>query len=204
VRSLNLTASILGHTPVYRVWQTPFAGQKFVPVLKYNDLGRVRSVLDVACGPGTNTSNFTKSDYLGIDLNERYIQDARRRHGRDFIAVDARIYTAAPQSRFDFILINSFLHHLNTEDVLQLLSHLRSLLTEDGNIHILELVLPEEHHSIASRLARWDRGKFARPLGQWRAIFSELFEEVVFEPYTLTAWGATLWNMVYFKGKRRE
>jgi SAM-dependent methyltransferase len=164
----------------------------------------VRSVLDVACGPGTNTSNFTKSDYLGIDLNERYIQDARRRHGRDFIAVDARIYTAAPQSRFDFILINSFLHHLNTEDVLQLLSHLRSLLTEDGNIHILELVLPEEQHSIASRLARWDRGKFARPLGQWRAIFSELFEEVVFEPYTLTAWGATLWNMVYFKGKRRE
>jgi len=201
---MNLTESILEQTLVYRVWQAPFAGQKFVPVLKHNDLGRVRRVLDVACGPGTNAGYFAQSDYVGIDLNERYIQDARRRHGREFIAVDARQYTAAPADRFDFILVNSFLHHLNTEDVIRLLSHLRTLLTEDGHIHILELVLPEEHYSIARLLARWDRGKFARPIEEWKAIFGELFEQVVFEPYPLTGGGATLWNMVYFKGRRQS
>jgi SAM-dependent methyltransferase len=197
---MNLAERILEHTLVYRVWQAPFAGQKFVPVLEHNDLRCVRRVLDVACGPGTNTRYFAQSDYVGIDLNQSYIKDARRRYGRNFITVDAREYTAAPADRFDFILINSFLHHLNTEDVIRVLSHLRSLLTEDGHVHILELVLPEGR-SIARLLARWDRGRFARPLADWQAIFDRLFEEVVLEPYTLTGGGATLWNMVYFKGR---
>ncbi len=199
---MNLAASVLEHTLVYRAWQAPFAGQKFVPVVQHNVLHRVRRVLDVACGPGTNTKYFTDADYLGIDFNERYIRDARRRHGRSFVVADVRNYVPAPEDRFDFVLVNSFLHHLDTKDVLAILTHLRSLLTEDGHIHMLELVLPEKP-SIARLLARWDRGKFARPLEEWRRLFEELFEPVVFEPYRLTSMGATLWNMVYFKGRSR-
>jgi hypothetical protein len=63
-------------------------------------------------------------------------------------------------------------------------------------------VLPQDR-SVARLLARWDRGKFARPLAEWERIFCEIFEEVVFEPYRLTGGGATLWNMVYFKGRCR-
>jgi SAM-dependent methyltransferase len=197
---MSLASSMLERTFVYRAWQAPFAGQKFVPVLAHNNLQRVRRVLDVACGPGTNTRHFASADYLGIDFNERYIDDARRRHRRNFVVADARAYIAAPADRFDFILVNSFLHHLDTKDVLSILTHLRSLLTEDGHIHMLELVMPEKP-SVARLLARWDRGKFARPLEEWRQIFEELFEPVVFVPYRLTGMGATLWNMVYFKGR---
>ncbi len=197
---MSFTANILERTLVYRIWQAPFAEQKFGPVMKHNDLRFVRRVLDVACGPGTNTKHFAHSDYVGIDINERYIQDGCRRHGRNFIAADALNYTAAPADRFDFILVNSFLHHLGSEDVFKILFHLRSLLTEDGHIHILELVLPQDR-SVARLLARWDRGKFARPLAEWKGIFGGLFEQVVFEPYLLTGGGATLWNMVYFKGR---
>jgi SAM-dependent methyltransferase len=200
VSVMHLAANLLEHSLVYRVWQAPFAKQKFLPVFKHNDLRRVRRVLDVACGPGTNTGFFSESDYVGIDLNERYIQDARRRFARNFIAVDARSYSTTPADQFDFILVNSFLHHLNTEDMVRILSHLRTLLTDDGHIHILELVLPEGN-SISRLLARWDRGKFARPLAEWKAIFGRLFEEVVFEPYGLTGGGVTLWNMIYFKGR---
>lgn len=200
VSVMHLAANLLEHSLVYRVWQAPFAKQKFLPVFKHNDLRRVRRVLDVACGPGTNTGFFSESDYVGIDLNERYIQDARRRFARNFIAVDARRYSTTPADQFDFILVNSFLHHLNTEDMVRILSHLRTLLTDDGHIHILELVLPEGN-SISRLLARWDRGKFARPLAEWKAIFGRLFEEVVFEPYGLTGGGVTLWNMIYFKGR---
>jgi 2-polyprenyl-3-methyl-5-hydroxy-6-metoxy-1,4-benzoquinol methylase len=139
---------------------------------------------------------------VGIDLNERYIQDARRRHGRTFIAVDARKYSSTPADQFDFILVNSFLHHLNTEDVVRILAHLKTLLTDDGHIHILELVLPEKR-SISHLLAKWDRGKFARRLPEWQGIFGELFQEEVFEPYALSGGGTTLWNMVYFKGRRQ-
>jgi hypothetical protein len=39
---------------------------------------------------------------------------------------------------------------------------------------------------------------------EWNTTFSKLFEPVVFEPYPLTGAGATLWNMVYFKGSVRK
>jgi SAM-dependent methyltransferase len=199
---MDLSASILEHTAVYRLWQAPFAEQKFAPILANNDLSRVRRVLDVACGPGTNTQHFAQGDYLGLDVNDRYIQDARRRHGRSFAVADVCKYHADPEARFDFILVNSFLHHLGTEEVVEILSRLRGILTEDGSIHLLELVLPEKR-SVARLLAHWDRGKFARPLEEWRGIFSRLFEPILFEPYVLTGMGATLWNMVYFKGRAR-
>jgi SAM-dependent methyltransferase len=200
---MNFVDTILEYPLVYRLWQAPFAEQKFAPLLAHNDLRRARRVLDVGCGPGTNTHHFAHTDYMGIDVNDRYILTARQRHERNFISADVRGYRATPGDRFDFILVNSFLHHLNTKDVLDIITHLRSLLTENGHIHILELVLPEGA-SVARLLARWDRGQFARPLDEWHAIFSQVFGLVKFEPYPLAAMGITLWNMVYFKGRSRE
>lgn len=199
---MNLTASLLERTFVYRMWQAPFAEQKFAPVLAHNNLARVRRVLDVACGPGTNTHHFASSDYLGIDLNERYIQHARSRSKRNFVVADVCSYRVSPEERFDFILVNSFLHHLGDSDVTNILSHLQALLTEDGHIHLLELVMPPRP-SIARLLAHWDRGKYARPLTEWQNIFGKFFEPVVVEPYQLTGMGTSLWNMIYFKGNSR-
>ena len=199
---MSLAGSLLEHSSVYRAWQAPFADQKFAPVLAHNPMARVRRVLDVACGPGTNTKFFTRAEYLGVDFNERYIQDARHRYGRDFLVADVRNFVVAPEHRFDFILVNSFLHHLDDTDTLAILTHLRSLLTEDGHIHMLELVLPERP-SIARLLAKWDRGNFARAPEKWQQLFEQLFEPVVHEQYPLTGMGITLWNMVYCKGRSR-
>ncbi len=85
----------------------------------------------------------------------------------------------------------------------RVLSHLSTLLTEDGFIHILDLVMPEGP-GLARALARSDRGDYARPLPEWRRIFSEFFDPVVFEPYPIKAFGPTLWNMVSCKGKARS
>lgn len=200
---MSVTTNILERTFVYRAWQSPFAEQKFAPVLQKNDLRRVHRVLDVACGPGSNTRHFADVDYLGIDINENYIRDARRKYGRDFLVADACQLDSVSTEPFDFILINSFLHHLDTDDVLDVLSSLDSRLAPDGHIHILELVLPEDR-SIARLLARWDRGDFARPLPEWQTLFSKVFTQVLFEPYTISAKGTVLWNMVYFKGKSKR
>jgi SAM-dependent methyltransferase len=199
---VNLTTSLLEHTLVYRMWQAPFAEQKFAPVLSHNDLKTVHKVLDVACGPGTNAEHFAHSSYLGVDLNQRYIQHARARTHRTFLVADVCTYRVSSDQRFDFILVNSFFHHLANSDVIDILTHLRTLLTDDGHIHILELVMPPEA-SVARLLARWDRGKYARPLEEWEKIFSDLFHSVVLEPYPVFGFGTKLWNMVYFKGRAR-
>ena len=199
---MSLTEALLERTMVYRLWQAPFADQKFAPVVAHTNMQRVRSVLDVACGPGTNTGYFNSSRYLGIDLNPRYIEHARARYRREFRVADACTYRVSPNERFDFILVNSFLHHLPDSNVVEILSHLRKLLTPDGYIHILELVMPD-NASPARWLARHDRGKYARPLQEWERICSEIFNPVLAQPYPLTALGVKLWQMFYFKGKAR-
>lgn len=199
---MTRVTDVLEHSAVYRLWQAPFAERKLAPLWRHNDVRAARRVLDVGCGPGTNAAHFAHTDYLGIDLNERYVADARRRYGREFVAADVREYRVDPAERFDLILVNSLLHHLDTPSVRSLLAHLATLLSADGHVHVFDLVMPERP-SISRALAEWDRGDWPRPLEEWRTIFSEAFEPVVFEPYPLGAAGITLWNMVYFKGRAR-
>jgi SAM-dependent methyltransferase len=200
--------SIMRQPLVYRLWMGPFAEKKFAPIAAHNDVRRIRRVLDVGCGPGTNAPHFAASDYLGIDLNPQYIADAGRRYGAlgsrvRFQAQDAVKFVAPPDARFDFVLVNSFLHHVDDNTARSILENLSRLLSPDGHVHILELTLPASL-SIPRFLARADRGKFPRPIENWHRIFAEFFEPVEFEPYDLARWGVCLWKMIYFKGKSKR
>jgi SAM-dependent methyltransferase len=191
------------HTIAYRVWQAPFAERKLAPLMAHNDVSRARRVLDVGCGPGTNTHHFAGADYLGIDFNPAYIESARRRHGRKFVVADVTSYQVPNDERFDLILANSLFHHIDSASTSRILSHLATLLSDDGHIHVFDLVLPSRP-SVSRFLARADRGEHPRPLEEWRELFTAAFEPVVFEPYRLGTAGVTLWNMVYFKGRARR
>ena len=198
---MRLSSALMGYTLPYRVFQAPFAEKKLAPVRAHNDFSKILCVLDVGCGPGTNTHHFKSSSHFGVDINEGYLRAACSRHGRRFVVADV---TKMPLQgvRFDFILVNSLFHHLDTEATRHTLLQLKSLLGEHGHIHILDLVLPERRN-IAWQLARLDRGDYPRPLGEWEELFAQHFEPVVVEPYPVGAFGVTLWNMVYFKGRTR-
>ncbi len=195
-------ARVMENALAYRALQAPFAERKLAPLYAHNDVSAARRVLDVGCGPGTNTAHFAAAEYLGVDFNPAYIDSARRRHGRDFIVADVTKYDPAPDQRFDLILANSLFHHIDTPGTRRILAHLATLLTDDGHIHVFDLVLPERW-SISRFLARADRGDYPRPLAEWRELLTASFEPVVFEPYSLGAAGVTLWNMIYFKGRAR-
>jgi len=196
-------ARLMDNAFVYRAWQAPFAETKLAPLYSHNDVSAARRVLDVGCGPGTNTAHFAHADYIGIDFNAAYIESARQRHAREFVLADVTKYRVDPDRPFDLILANSFFHHIDTANTKRILVHLASLLSDDGHIHVFDLVLPARA-SISRFLARADRGEHPRPLEEWREIFFSVFDPVVFEPYPLRAAGVTLWNMVYFKGRARR
>ena len=200
---MKLHARLMEFTFAYRLWQAPFAERKLAPLWAHNDVSRARRVLDVGCGPGTNTHHFASADYLGLDFNPAYIESARKRHGREFVVADVTKYEVARDQRFDLILANSLFHHIDTANTRRILAHLATLLSDDGHVHIFDLVLPPEP-SVARFVARMDRGDYPRPLEEWRTIFTEAFEPVVFEPYDLGASGVSLWSMVYFKGRARR
>ena len=189
---------MLEHPSIYAAWQAPFVAQKFAPVERALRHVEIQRVLDVGCGPGTNAARFTGVDYVGIDINERYLAIARSKHRGRFIQADLASADLTALGRFDTVLVNSFLHHLPNAAVERTLAQLQTLLDPVGKVHILELVLPERR-SLARLMARLDRGKFARPLMSWTTIFRRHFEPVVEEPYSF---GGGLWAMVYFQGRR--
>jgi SAM-dependent methyltransferase len=190
---------MLEHPAVYTAWQAPFVSSKFAPIERQLHRSSIRRVLDVGCGPGTNAARFAGADYVGVDINERYLTIARRKYGRRFVQADLATADLEAFGRFDTILVNSFLHHLPDGAVTSILRQLQRLLEPDGRVHLLELVLPERR-SMARLMARLDRGRFARPLQTWRDLFEAHFEAALIEPYTF---GGSLWSMIYFQGRLR-
>ena len=191
---------LLENQLVYRVWQAPFADVKFAPIERHNDLATAQRVLDVGCGPGTNAAKFTHTEYLGLDMNPNYVEAAQRRHQGRFAVADVRTYVPEAGARFDCVLLNSFLHHIDDRSCREILQRMATVLDDDGHIHIVDLVLPKRPN-MARLLARLDRGDYARPLQEWRTLFARDFEVIVFEPYRISLLGLGLWELVYFKGR---
>jgi SAM-dependent methyltransferase len=197
---MGFITRLLEHPAIYSAWQTPFAAEKFAPVERRLRGRRIRRVLDVGCGPGTNAGRFAGVDYVGVDINEAYLARARAKYPGRFVCADLQTADLSALGTFDTILVNSFLHHLPDPAVRQILVQLQALTDPAGLVHILELVLPERR-SMATVMARLDRGRYARRLVAWRKLFDEHFEAVVEEPYLL---GRGLWAMVYVQGRPRR
>jgi SAM-dependent methyltransferase len=103
-------------------------------------------LLDVGCGPGTNTALFDGWDYHGVDLNPKYIETARSRFpDRRFDVGDAT--KLGVDGKFDVVLINSLMHHIDDAGCRSLLSGLAALLADD-------------------------RGEYFRSLDHWKDLFS--------------------------------
>lgn len=190
----------MDNATAYRLWQASFLRDKFKPIIRHNDLSTIRRVLDIGCGPGTNCFFFTRNNYLGIDINSGYVDYARRRFGRRFEVADATIYMPPIGEKFDFVLMNSLLHHINDGGVQRILSNVENMVTHDGHVHIVDLVLPQER-GIPRYLAMNDRGDFGRPIAQWRELFETYFQPVIFEPFQVKLMGVSLWQVFYFKGR---
>jgi SAM-dependent methyltransferase len=200
---MSLVDAVLSRPSLYLLWQKPFADTKLAPLLRQVKETRGARILDVGCGPGTNTRHFRDSDYLGIDISPEYIAFARKKYDARFEVVDVVNDPIPGAAEFDLIIVNSLLHHIDTPGVRQTLEKLSARLAEDGTVHILDLVQPE-HGGPARLLAGWDRGKFLRPLDEWRSLFEAEFDAESLEPYPLPEHGPTLWHMAYFRGRKKR
>lgn len=199
----SAVARLLERPGVYLAWQRPFVASKLGPVWRHNERSNIRRVLDVGCGPGTNSEEFAGLDYFGVDLNPAYIDHARKSHRDRFAVADVRTDAIPGRGAYDFVLVNSLLHHLDDEEATSLLGKLQTYVDEGGHIHVVDLELPERR-SVPRTLALQDRGDHPRSLREWRALLTVHFGEVVFEPFCVPSRGPMLWRMIYFKGSPKR
>ena len=200
---MSLKERLLEQPIVYETFHSIFSREKLDHLIFYlhsRPPRRPLSVLDLGCGPGTNARLFTdktKYNYLGIDLNPAYIGIARRKYGLNFECADIT-RVIRERSRFDLVLLNSVLHHLNNEEAGTVLRSAREVLGPEGECVVLDMIFPDHlswSTSLQRGLIRWDRGDFCRTVEGLEELVSVHFRPVRVDAFSIRIAGIILWDM---------
>jgi len=137
------------------------------------DLSPGLRTLDLGCGPGAFSDVFLGGDYVGVDMNARYIEHARKHRKGAFIVGDAR-KVDLPDGRFDQVLIFGLLHHLSDDDVRAVLSECRRMLVPGGRLLAIEDIPALSRLNLVGHLIhRVENGEHIRKVEEYRALYGE-------------------------------
>jgi ubiquinone/menaquinone biosynthesis C-methylase UbiE len=130
--------------------------------------------LDLGCGPGAFADLFDGDDYVGADLNARYIEHARRTRKGTFVVSDARKLDL-PDGRFDQVLIFGLLHHLSDEETRAVLAESKRLLVPGGRILAIEdIPAVSKMNLVGHLLHNIENGEHIRPVEDYKRLYGEV------------------------------
>jgi SAM-dependent methyltransferase len=165
---MGMKAFVLDNPIVWKLSRLSLDGlfglyrKRFRLLREWSVLDDAPSILDIGCGTG-QYSVLTEGRYLGIDLNERYIRGARKRHpdgSKDFRCVDVRTLWEE-KSRFDMVLLVDFLHHLADEHAIKILTMASQLA---GKWVVNFEPLTHQTNPVGRWIVNHDQGHYMRPL----------------------------------------
>lgn len=134
--------------------------RKRMAVIREFGVTRKDSIIDIACGTG-EYSQITDAEYLGVDLNNKYIGTARKVYtGKEFLCADANTAAIAEDSYAVALLIDAT-HHLSDPENKTLLKTLSRVASK--YVIICDPIQQKKGNVIGRLLTRLDRGQFIRP-----------------------------------------
>ena len=145
-------------------------------------------VLDIGCGTGSLLENLPMDvDYVGYDLNSRYIALAEQRwgsRGQFFCGRVGDEPLEATAHRFDLVVAKGILHHLSDAEAGILVGSARRHLRPGGFLVTWDCVLHPGQSWIARLLISCDRGRQVRTPAGYRSLVAKSFTDI--EEYLLT------------------
>lgn len=130
-------------------------------------------ILDFGCGNGRLVPFLPTVDYLGIDSNPSYIDEATTSKGSDrvhFMCADVKDLASFGVEHFDTVISLGVLHHLSDEVAEPALEAALALLKPDGRLITMDPCFFPEQASIARVLMAMDRGRFVRHPSDYRRL----------------------------------
>jgi SAM-dependent methyltransferase len=137
-------------------------------------------VLDIGCGPADVLDDMPGIEYVGVDVSERYIEDARARFGvrGSFTVADVKEVDARALGEFDGVHAHGLLHHVDDTLASRVCALAAEVLGPSGRFVTADPCF----HPDQSRLARFtvsrDRGTAVRTADEYRALAEPWFERV--------------------------
>ena len=139
-------------------------------------------ILEIGCGPGTFLPYLHLRDsdnYLGFDINEKYIQRAKTRFPQaQFVCARVSRYALAERGSFDTVLAMGIVHHLDDREAEQLFHIAHDALKPGGKLVTVDGVRTTDQSAIARWLLARDRGEFVRNEDGYVSLASQAFPTV--------------------------
>lgn len=156
--------------------------------LNFWRLSQGDKIVDVGCGTG-DILNFIPEgiNYIGFDINEQYIVNARKKYGAKGEFFIGEVSQFRNNSRFfdtDLVTCNGVLHHLDTQQFIQVVEFAKAILRSRGRMVCIEPCFLMHQDKLSTWLMKQDRGAYIRYEDEWKQIVGRVFTQT--KTYVLT------------------
>ena len=173
--------SILSFPTIYRYFYKLVGGH--VRSFYVNEFIRPKDgdrILDIGCGPGDILEYLPQVKYWGFDINNKYIEKAKKRFGNrgTFVCKKLTKELYMEYSDFDIVLATGILHHLSDNEAINLFELAHSALKPGGRLITFDGCYIEGQSRLAALILSKDRGKYVRTEVEYLNLASKVFNDV--------------------------
>ena len=141
-----------------------------------NNLKIDARVLDLGCGTGEFSVYFQDFNYTGIDIEQNYINYAKKNYDGNFELMDAS-HMLFENNSLDLIVVLGVFHHINNKKCLQIFDEMNRVLKENGKIFIMEDVDVDSRLDMLGNIIRkFDKGNYIRKKNEYFKLLKQKFK----------------------------
>lgn len=174
---------ILSIPQIYILWQKIIGDYKLRKIY-CDDFVKAKSgdrILDIGCGPANMVYYLPENiDYVGFDDSNEYIKTAKKKFSQDNYSFFCERVNFANNfdKKFDIIMANAILHHLDNEEAEKLILFAKNNLKTGGRFITHDGCFIENQSKIKKWLLKKDRGQFVRTKENYFKLFSKYFNDI--------------------------
>ena len=178
----------------YSLTQKIMSGVSTRGALVKNIINKNSKILDIGCGTAKIIESLPIVDYYGYDISKKYINYAKKKYSskqNKFFCKKFNSNELSKLPKFDFILLFGIIHHLDDDELHDMLPDLKRALKKNGKLITCDPVFIKNQNFIANFLIKKDVGENVRYKGSYIKHLSRHFNKIKFKiknqklvPYT--------------------